>query len=222
MAAAATGKAAQDKGQVPAARFDQGQFRDAATMEEAGSGKESREELHDRLTVPPHRPGQQERVNAPGEDLRPPAVRAADEGLGPRTREQIFAVMDAQEWACRSQDHRWAQLVPGAKELPEGMRVSAAGAGNVMFEWDCLNGCGRYRKELCQNGYIVVSRTYGTRPGHRHTVIHRDETMTKTTMREGVYAGSSKMLDKAVRADTAARRAEARAAAKAAKTGAAT
>jgi hypothetical protein len=179
--------------------------------------REDREDLRHRLSIPP--PG----VNAPGEDLTPPAERAARDGRAPRTRAQIYNEMDPQEWACRASEHYWPQLVPGATELPPGMRVSAAGAGNVLFEADCLHGCGRYREELTERGFIVISRRYGTRPGHRHTVVHRDESMTKTEMREDVYGANKKLLEKAVKAATAAARqaardqaAEARAAAKAA------
>jgi hypothetical protein len=168
--------------------------------------RETREELHDRLTVPPrHADGT--RVNAPGEDLRPPRVRAAGEGLAPRTREQILAVMDAQEWACRSQEHSWPQLLAGATEPPAGMRFSAAGAGNVLQADDCLHDCGRYRETLLQNGYMIVSRTYGTRPGRRHTVVHRDEAMTKGEMRQSTLSANAKLIKAAVKADTAARKA---------------
>jgi hypothetical protein len=178
----------------------------------------TRAQLHERLTVPPrHADGT--RVNAPGEDMRPPRVRAADRGLAPRTPAQIAAVMDPQEWACRSQEHSWAQMLPGADKIQRGMRFSAAGGGNVLQVDDCLHDCGRYRETLLQNGFMIVSRTYGTRPGYRHTIVHRDEAMTKGEMRRGTLSGNSKLIKKAVREDTAARKAaarEAKAAAKAA------
>jgi len=173
--------------------------------------RETREDLHDRLAVPPkHADGTP--VNAPGEDLRPPRVRAADEGRAPRTQAQIYAAMDPQEWACRSQEHHWSQLVPGMTELPRGMRFSAAGAGQVRQEDDCLHNCGRYRETIYDRNFAVVSRTYGTRPGYRHTVIHRDEAMTKGQMRGDTLGSNKKLIKAAVRATTA----EARAAAKAA------
>jgi len=165
---------------------------------------EARADLRHRLSIPP--PG----VNAPGEDLTPPAERAARDGLAPRTRAQILAEMDPQEWACRSQEHSWPQLVPGAARLPRGMRVSPAGSGNVLFTEDCLHDCGRYRETLTERGFIVVWRRYGTRPGRRHTVVHRDESMTKTEMREDVYTSNKKLLAQAVRDATAAAKAAAR------------
>lgn len=146
------------------------------------------------------------RLEAAGEDLTPPRERAAEEGRGPRTRAQVFAEMDPQEWACRSQDHRWPLLLPGATRIPEGMRVSAAGQGNVLFEADCLNGCGRYREELTERGFALVWRRYGTRKGHRHTVIHRDEALTKAEMRGEVYGSNRALIREAVRASRQAAR----------------
>lgn len=148
-----------------------------------------------------------ERLEAAGEDLRPPRERAAGEGRGPRTRAQIQSDMDPQEWACRSQEHSWPQLLPGATVLPEGMRVSAAGQGNIRFEADCLHGCGRFRVELVSRGLAIISRDYGTRPGYRHVVIHRDETMTKAAMREGTYGSNRKLIQGAVREAKAAAKA---------------
>ena len=169
--------------------------------------REAREDLRDRLSVPPkHADGT--RVNAPGEDLRPPRERAADEDRAPRTLDQIAAEMDPQEWACVSQQHWWPQLVPYATELPRGMHVSAAGGGDVLFTEDCLHDCGRFRETLTQRGFIVIWRRYGTRPGKRHVVIHRDESMTKAQMREHTMGSNKKVIAAAVR--------EARAAAKAA------
>ena len=162
------------------------------------TGKESREDLRDRLSVPPrHADGT--RVNSPGEDLRPPRERAADEGRGPRTQAQIQSDMDPQEWACRSQEHSWPQLLPGASKLPEGMRVSPAGRGDVLFTEDCLHDCGRYRETLTERGFVLVWRRYGTRKGYRHTVIHRDETLTKAAMREGTLGSNKKLIGQAVR-----------------------
>lgn len=173
------------------------------------TGREAREDLRDRLSVPPqHTDGT--RVNAPGEDLRPPRERLADEGRAPRTRAQIYNEMDPQEWACRSQEHQWAQLAPGADKLPNGMRVSAAGRGQLLFEWDCLHGCGRYREELTDRNFGIVWRRYGTRRGKRHTVVHRDESMTKAEMREDTYAGNKKLITQAVREAKAAARAAAK------------
>jgi hypothetical protein len=148
------------------------------------------------------------RLSEAGEDLRPPRERLADEGRAPRTRAQIQAAMDPQEWACRSAEHSWAQLVPGAVKVPEGMRVFAAAGGNVVIEWDCLHDCGRYREELCTRNLEIVERKYGTRPGYKHVVIHRDETMTKAAMREGVYSSNRKLLRQAVRDAKAAAKAE--------------
>ena len=161
------------------------------------------------------RPGEtradvRERLEAAGEDLTPPAERAAREELAPRTRKQIMAEMDPQEWACRSQEHSWPQLAPGAVRIPRGMRVSPAGSGNVLFEEDCLHDCGRYRLTVTERGFIVVWRRYFTRPGRRHTVVHRDESMTKTEMREDVYAANAKLLAQAVRESAAAARQAAR------------
>lgn len=136
----------------------------------------------------------------PGEDLTPPAERAAREGRGPRTKAQIFGEMDPQEWACRSQEHHWPQLLPGATEIPRGMRVSAAGRGNVLFEEDCLHDCGRYRETLTERGFAVVWRRYGTRKGRRHTVIHQDETLTKAEMRESTLSASKDLIRAAIRA----------------------
>ena len=80
----------------------------------------------------------------------------------------------------------------------------------MLFEEDCLHGCGRYRETLTSRGFIVVDRRYGTRPGRRHTVIHRDEGMTKTEMREDVYAANKKMLARAVKDANAAAKAAGR------------
>jgi hypothetical protein len=194
MAAAAgktgTGAGRTAAGKLPAARFSAARPPDVTAAGEPGG--ESSAERHDQLAIPP--PG----VNAPGEDLRPPAVRAADENLAPRTPEQIASVMDPQEWACRSQEHSWPQLVPGADEIPKGMRISAAGRGNVLFEEDCLHYCGRYRETLTQQGWVVVWRRYGTRPGYRHTVVHRDEAMTKSSMREHTLSSNEELITKAV------------------------
>jgi hypothetical protein len=178
-------------------------------MARATTPRETREDLHDRLAVPPRRPDGS-RATAPGEDLTPPRERAAREGRAPRTRAQIAAEMDPQEWACRSQEHSWPQLVPGADELPRGMRVSAAGRGQVLFESDCLHGCGRFREELTDRNFGIVWRRYGTRKGHRHTVVHQDETMTKAEMREGTYGASKALIRDAVRESRNAARAAAR------------
>jgi hypothetical protein len=153
-----------------------------------------------------------DRLEAAGEDLTPPRERAAREALAPRTPAQIQADMDPQEWACRSQEHSWAQLLPGATEIPDGMRVTAAGRGQVRFEMDCLHGCGRFREELTDGRFTIISRRYGTRPGHRHVVVHRDETMSKAQMREGTYGSNKKLLQQAVREARAAAREAARAA----------
>jgi hypothetical protein len=221
----ADGKTAEGKGargKPPAARFSEAAASAKAVTEPGGpatSADEDRAALRARLSIPPGETAEERAARGPGEDLRPPRVRAADEGLAPRTQAQIAAVMDPQEWACRSQEHSWPQLVPGADEIPAGMRVSAAGQGNVLFEEDCLHDCGRFRETLTQQGFIVIWRRYGTRPGYRHTVVHRDETMTKGAMREYTLGSNSKLITRAVKADTAARKArerEARAAAKAA------
>ena len=149
----------------------------------------------------------EDRINrGPGEDLTPPRERAALEGTGPRTRAQIFAEMDPQEWACRSQEHSWPQLVPGADKLPPGMHVSAAGQGNVLFEEDCLHGCGRFRETLTQRGFVIIWRRYGTRPGHRHVTVHRNESMTKAEMREDTFSSSRKLIQAAVRESKAVAR----------------
>ena len=163
------------------------------------TGRESRDDLRARLSGA-DTPLEDRQNRGRGEDLRPPAVRAADEGLAPRTRAQIFSVMDPQEWACRSQEHSWAQLAPGATELPRGMRFSAAGAGQVLQEDDCLHGCGRFRESLYDRNFALVWRRYGTRPGHRHTVVHRDELMTKAEMREDTLGSNKKLIGQAVRA----------------------
>lgn len=148
-----------------------------------------------------------ERLSEAGEDLTPPRERAAREGTAPRTRAQIAAEMDPQEWACRSTEHSWAQLGPSAIEIPAGMQVRAAAGGNVLVEWDCLHDCGRYREELCTRNLEIIERRYGTRRGYRHVVIHRDEAMTKAEMREGTYASNKKLLRQAVRDAKAAAKA---------------
>lgn len=168
--------------------------------------RESRDDLRNRLSGD-STPLEDRQNRGPGEDLRPPRERLADEGRAPRTRAQIQAAMDPQEWACRSAEHSWAQLVPGAVRVPEGMRVFAAAGGNVVIEWDCLHDCGRYREELCTRDLAIIERKYGTRPGYKHVVIHRDETMTKAAMREGVYDSNRKLLRQAVRDAKAAAKA---------------
>ena len=158
------------------------------------------------------------RLEAAGEDMRSPAVRLADEGRAPRTPAQIQSEMDEQEWACRSQEHSWPQLRPGATRLPQGMRVSPAGSGNVLFEADCLHGCGRFREELTDRGLVVIDRRYGTRKGHRHVVVHRNETMTKAQMRGATYGSLKTLIRQAVkdaREEARAAAAEARETAKA-------
>jgi|ERR1051325_8579672 len=171
----------------------------------------SREDLRHRLSGA-DTPLEDRQNRGPGEDLRPPAERAADEGRAPRTKAQIFSQMDPQEWACRSQEHSWPQLLPGADELPRGMRFSAAGGGAIRQEDDCLHDCGRYRETVYDRHFAVVSRTYGTRPGKRHTVIHRDEAMTKAEMREDVLSTSRKLIRQVVKETTAAAKAAAKAA----------
>lgn len=151
-----------------------------------------------------------DRLEAAGEDLTPPAERAARTLQAPRTRAQIASEMDPQEWACRSQEHSWPQLLPNATRLPAGMRLSAAGRGNVLFEEDCLHDCGRFRETLTERGFSVVWRRYGTRPGYRHVVVHRDEAMTKAEMRQETYGSNARLIREAVRQDSARQREQAR------------
>lgn len=177
----------------------------------ATGNTETRENLRERLTGA-DTPLEDRQDRGPGEDLTPPAERAAREGQGPRTQAQIFAEMDPQEWTCRSTEHSWAQLGPGAIEIPPGMRVFAAAGGNVMVEWDCLHDCGRFREELCTRNLEIIERRYGTRPGRRHTVIHRDESMTKAEMRQAVYGSNKKLISQAVRISAEGAKAAAKAA----------
>jgi hypothetical protein len=140
-----------------------------------------------------------DRLEAAGEDLTPPRERAAKERRGPRTQAQIAAEMDPQEWACRSQEHSWPQLVPNADRLPEGMRVSAAGRGQLLFTDDCLHDCGRYRETLTDRHFRPIWRRYFTRPGKRHTVIHQDEAMTKSEMRQGTLLTNRELITEAAK-----------------------
>lgn len=206
--AAAAGKTGTGAGsKAPAARFRDSVA--AARENTPGEPEQDRAALRERLTGA-DTPLENRRARGPGEDLTPPAEREAAEGLAPRTQAQIASEMDPQEWACRSQEHSWPQLVPGATEVPRGMRFSAAGSGNVRQTDDCLHDCGRYRETVLANGFVVVSRTYGTRPGYRHTVVHRDESMTKAGMREHTLGSNAKLIRRAVKEATAETRAAAR------------